>query len=109
MTNDPELQVPVPSSAANEAIVRSTDVLFQDLDGETILLHLEAERYYGLDDVGSRIWQLIVEHGNLEAVVTAMLAEFDVEEPVLRADLAEFIAKLRAARLLSEPANGSSL
>ncbi len=104
MTDNPDMPASETGKPAGEAITKSGDVLFQDLDGETILLHLEAERYYGLDDVGTRIWQLIVEHGNTEAVVQAMLAEFDVEEAVLRADLAEFVAKLRAARLLADSA-----
>ena len=42
----------------------SPEALFQELDGETVLLNLQSERYYGLDDVGTRMWQLLAENGD---------------------------------------------
>jgi hypothetical protein len=75
-------------------------VLFQELDGDMVLLNLETERYYGLDEVGARFWQLLAEHGDLETLVPRMLAEFEVEEAALRSDLSALVAELSAAGLL---------
>ncbi len=34
-------------------------VLVRALDRESVLLNLETERYFGLDEVGTRMWQLL--------------------------------------------------
>jgi hypothetical protein len=47
----------------------SPDVLFQEVSGETVLLDLESEHYFGLDAVGTRIWGLIGEGVSVDAMV----------------------------------------
>ena len=78
----------------------SPDVLFRELVGEAVLLDLKSQRYFGLDEVGTRIWQLLDERRQTEAVLEAMLAEFDVEEGALRRDLAVFLHQLTDAGLI---------
>ncbi|MDQ3813067.1 MAG: PqqD family protein [Armatimonadota bacterium] len=75
-------------------------VLFQELEGEMVLLNLETERYYGLDEVGTRFWQLLTEYGNVETIVARMLGEFEVAEATLRSDLTNLMAQLSTAGLL---------
>ena len=76
------------------------DVLFQEIEGEMVLLDTKAERYYALDDVGTRFWELLSEHRDLEPAVTAMLDEFAVDEATLRADLTTLLEELDAAGLV---------
>jgi hypothetical protein len=78
----------------------ASQVLFQEVDGEMVLLDPQAERYYTLDDVGTRFWQLLAEHADMDTVVAAMLAEFDVDEGTLRSDLDALMARLSAAGLV---------
>lgn len=79
----------------------SSDVLFQELEGEAVLLNLANEHYYGLDDIGTRIWQLLQEEHNVESVVAQMLAEYDVSEALLRQDIANLIEELTQAELVT--------
>jgi hypothetical protein len=81
-------------------IVIAPDVLFQELDDEVVLLNLNNEHYYGLDDVGTRLWQLLLEHGDPESAVTRMLAEYEVDEASLRNDVEILIAELERAGLV---------
>jgi hypothetical protein len=69
-------------------------VLFQEVSGESVLLDLESEQYFGLDEVGTRVWQLVEEHGRLSEVYDEMLNEFDVDPATLRQDLLELVATL---------------
>jgi hypothetical protein len=50
-----------------DQITVSPEVLFQEVGGEAVLLDLKSESYFGLDDVGMRIWQLLQEQGSLRA------------------------------------------
>jgi hypothetical protein len=79
-------------------------VLSQEVEGETVLLDPQEERYFVLDDVGTRVWELLTEHRDVDAVVAQMLREFEVEEAALRTDIDELLARLRAAGLVvSQP------
>jgi hypothetical protein len=76
------------------------DVLVQPLGDEAVLLNLNNDHYYGLDNVGTRMWELLAEHGDPEAVIRQMLLEYDADEPALRRDLAALIDKLEQAGLI---------
>ena len=69
-------------------------MLSQEVGGETVLLDLNSETYFGLDEIGTRIWQLIQEHRDLEKIFDIMLAEYNVDEKQLEKDLNELITKL---------------
>ena len=79
----------------------SSDTLYQDMDGETVFLDLVNGEYYGVDEVGTRMWQALRESDDVESAVSRLLAEFDVDEDTLRADLAVLIEKMRQAGLLT--------
>lgn len=57
--------------------------------------------YYGLDEVGSRLWQLLAEDGNPEAAVAQLLTEYDLDEARLRQDMSGLIDELREAKLIT--------
>ena len=64
------------------------------------MLDLNGENYFGLDSVGTRIWQLLQEHSDLQKVYDTMLEEYDVESEQLEKDLAELVTKLVEAGLV---------
>jgi hypothetical protein len=84
----------------SDEVTISPEVLIQELDGEAVLLDLASESYFGLDDVGTRIWQLLQEHGSLQRVYDAMLTEFDVEPVRLEEDLLRHVGELADAGLV---------
>lgn len=79
----------------------STEVLTQEVDGETVLLDLQSESYFGLDAVGTRIWQLLQEQCELQKVFDTMLEEYDVDAQQLENDLNELLEKLLDAKLIT--------
>jgi hypothetical protein len=78
----------------------SEDVLFQEVSGETVLLDLASEQYFGLDRVGTRIWTLLNEGAGADAVVETLLEEYAVERETLAADVDELLARLAEAGLI---------
>ena len=76
------------------------DVLFHELSGEAVILNLVSGKYYGLDEVGTRMWTLLSEHGRLEPAYRALLEEYDVDQERLQADLIKLVEDLSAQGLV---------
>lgn len=76
------------------------DAVFRELDGEAVILQLDEGMYFGLDPVGTRLWQLIEAHGTLRPVLEAALTEFDVTPDVLEHDLLDLVSTLAEKRLV---------
>jgi hypothetical protein len=70
------------------------DVLIQELQGESVLLNVNSGRYFGLDEVGTRMWAVLTSSESIEQACETLLAEYDVEGEKLRQDVMELIAKL---------------
>ena len=62
---------------------------------ETVVLNLESEEYYGLDGVGTRLWELIEQGTTFGTAVGVLVTEYDVGAEALVADLAELVTDLR--------------
>jgi len=89
-------------TTALESTVRvPDDVVFRELQGEAVILNLASSTYFGLDAVGTRIWQLCEAHGSLRAVWEAMQQEFDAPGETLQSDLLTFVAELSAKGLVT--------
>jgi hypothetical protein len=89
------------TAALTQIVHVPDDVLFRELQGEAVILNLASSTYYGLDAVGTRIWQLCEAHGSLQAVLDAMQREFDAPGETLQSDLLTFVDDLLARGLLA--------
>jgi hypothetical protein len=76
------------------------DVVFRQLDDEAVLLNLKSGIYFGLNDVGARVWQLIVEQKELARVLDALSEEYAADRDVLENDLLTLARELCAKGLL---------
>lgn len=75
-------------------------VLLQQVGGESVLLNVEKERYFGLDPVGTRMWEVLTKASTVEEAYNELLSAYDVEPQRLRQDLEALIDKLVANGLL---------
>jgi hypothetical protein len=75
-------------------------VLVRFLDNEAVLLNLETERYFGLDETGTRMWQIVTVAPNVDAAYQELLAEFDVPPDQLRTNLTDLLSRLMENGLL---------
>jgi hypothetical protein len=78
----------------SDRIVIPAHVLIRHLDGESVLLNLETEKYFGLDATGTRMWEVATQSPTLEEAFQALVQEFEVEADVLRANLADLVWRL---------------
>ncbi len=80
-------------------ITPNESVVCAELDEEAVLLNIETGIYFGLDAVGTRIWNMLKEGVTESSIVDQLLEEYDVEPARLRADVAEFLDQLAAKAL----------
>jgi hypothetical protein len=78
----------------------SEHTLFQELSGEAVLLELSRGVYFGLDEIGTRIWQLLGAGRSLQETVAALVDEYDVTEAQGAEDLLALVRELEERRLI---------
>ena len=80
--------------ASTDQFVIHPSVICRELSGETVLLNLESGVYYGLDAVGTRVWQLLMQGSTIASVRDTMIEEYEVAAQVLHADVTRLVGEL---------------
>lgn len=81
-------------------IQAAQDLVCSDLKGETVLLNLASGNYYGLDEVGSRVWSLLHDSTTFEALFDTLLDEYDVPPRQCESDLRSLLSRLWKAGVI---------
>lgn len=79
---------------ASTVLVAADELLSGEFDAETVILDLRNGVYYGLEDAGARIWQLLKRPTSLGALRDALVEEYDVEPRRCESDLRELVGHL---------------
>lgn len=90
----------MPHITLDDSFAISRHAVFRDLDGEGVILDMGSGRYFGLNAVGARIWQLVEQHGGLRLVFNDLCREYEVSPDVLESDLLKLLTELEQARLV---------
>ena len=96
---------PTPSSAASSAesrLVPARHVVAAVHGTRTVLLDPRRGRYYGLDEVGGRVWSLASERRSLGEILTVLADEYEVERDQLETDVAEVLRALKTKGLIED-------
>ena len=78
----------------DQTVTVSPDVMAQEVNGETVLLDLQSELYFGLNDVGTRTWQLLCQGQSIRQVLANLLDEFEVDETTAVADISQLVTDM---------------
>lgn len=94
----------------SDRVMAPSHVLIRNLGGESVLLNLETEIYFGLDTTSTRMWELVTSEPNIEVVCGKLAAEFEVDGELLRHNLIELLGRLVEHGLIKVvPTNVASL
>lgn len=83
-------------------IKENNQILFQKLGKESVILNLDSEQYFGLDEIGTRIWEVLKQEGSTEKALSVLLEEYNVAEEVLRKDIEDLIEELKKEKILKD-------
>ena len=89
----PETKKTMPLSF-NTKLTVPEDVLLKEIRGESVLLNLDKEAYFGLDKVGTRMWTALSESESIRTAYALLLDRYDVEAELLRRDLFDLVQTL---------------
>lgn len=76
------------------------DLLSSKIDDEVIMLGIDSGKYFGLNSVGSHIWELIKEPHSIENLCSKLMDEFEVDEETCLKETIELIEELADNKLL---------
>ena len=72
-----------------------------DLDGEKVMMNLDKGEYFMMNEVGSRIWEIISEPINVKGIIENLCSEYEVDEETCKDTVVEFLGRLNNAELIS--------
>jgi hypothetical protein len=84
-----------------DRFIASPRLLSSEVQGESILLHLDQGQYYGLNKVASYVWQLLQKGATIEELVCSTTARFDVAPQDCERDIRQLLCDLQQHRLIS--------
>jgi hypothetical protein len=82
-------------------VVRGSEQLSGNVDGEAVLLHVEAGRYFNLNALGTHIWEQIALPIRVSELIAQLQVRYAVDQPTCAAEVLAFLQRLQGARLLS--------
>ncbi|MEI9992436.1 MAG: PqqD family protein [Rhizomicrobium sp.] len=87
---------------SEEAVVsRNPGLMTAAVHDETMMMDIEGGKYYGLDDIGSAIWQRLEAPQTFAALIDGLAAEYDAERNVIAADVARLLALMAEHKVIN--------
>jgi len=78
----------------SDRVTVPNEILISNLQDESVILNLNSERYFGLDNVGTRMLSVLSNSDSIEAAYESLAQEYNVDRQVLRDDLIVLVENL---------------
>ena len=88
------------TSILNQKLTIPENTLFQELNGEIVILNIESESYYSLNPMGSKVWQLLADSETVKTAIEQLLQIYLVDQPNLHRDVTLLAQELVEEELL---------
>jgi hypothetical protein len=75
-------------------VVAAKNQVSSELAGEAVILHIDRGIYFGLDEIGARVWEMIQKPKKISAVLDTLLEEYQVSSDRCEDDLLTLISSL---------------
>ena len=85
----------------DSVVSKNEEIDDTDLDGEKVMMNLDKGQYFMMNEVGSRIWEIISEPINVRRIIDTLRSEYEVDEETCKDTVVEFLGRLNNADLIS--------
>ena len=82
-------------------INKNLEIEDTDLDGEKVMMDLDKGEYFMMNEVGSRIWEIISKPINVKDIIETLRSEYEVDEETCKCTVIDFLTGLNHAKLIS--------
>ncbi|RST72536.1 lasso peptide biosynthesis PqqD family chaperone [Siminovitchia acidinfaciens] len=98
----------VQTISLNTQIVQTQGNIVSDMGEEKVMLSIHKGKYYNLGETGGRIWELMKDPITVQKLISALLADFQVEKETCEQHVVTFLNQLMKEGLV-EVVNGQTL
>lgn len=81
-------------------VAQSQGVLASSVDNEIVMANINTDKYYGLNSVGTQIWQLLDRPKCLAEICDVLVERYDVERETCQSEVGVLVEKLVDAQIL---------
>lgn len=75
-------------------------IFWRKVEGDTVILNIDTGFYYTLDEVGSEIWDMVLDNQNEEQILSHILDKYDIDEEVVKKDVKIIVKNLEKEKLI---------
>lgn len=88
------------AAAADNLVIHKKEIDAVDIDGEKVMMDLDKGRYYALNSVAARIWELIARPQSIKSIVQALLQEYNIDAKTCEDNVIAFLKMLHSEELI---------
>lgn len=82
--------------------LRRRDLVWREVDGETVVLTSDNRKLQVFNDVGSRIWSLLDGKHDVSSIAAIISHEYDEQKDIVENDTIEYLEDLKRLDLVEE-------
>jgi len=79
---------------------RSENFVFNEVDGELVMMNIEDGSYASLNETGKYIWNILEEPKSIEEILPSILDEYDIDPSTAKTEIESFLLKLVEQNIL---------
>ncbi len=87
--------------ALASTVERNPELISSEMDGETVMMSIENGKYYGIDKIGTRIWELLENSHEISELCVVLLEEFEVDRKQCESDVLTFLNDLLKENIIT--------
>jgi hypothetical protein len=72
-------------------IARNPEIIHNNIDGEVVIMSITKNNFYGIDKIGSHIWELLENSRSVDEIITVMMQDYEVERETCEKDVIDFL------------------
>ena len=76
------------------------EMVSADMDGEVVMMSIEDSAYYGLNAVGSDLWEALESPVSITSLCKRVITNFNVDAKICELDVMELLTDLRERKLV---------